>query len=287
MTDQEMLQQFLAGRQEELKKAEEDFAAQKVDPYAKFGAGLGQVLQGRPVDTSWADAREKLAYDSTLGKLKLQQQQDFQNQLAISKLAEDKRQSELSNAFREKSLQENISARRDIAKQNQLQRQDIMAQQAAQKLETRKNQLADKEEKKKSAVTEIEDRYRNITDSIGELKNQLDETGSFELFGPENKNMDQYITNIATDMAKLVDPNSVARESEVASFKKMLFEPTLWTRNSTLKGVLDNFKNIVDKRMETAYKVRGLEQPVRPKSEEIKVINGEKYKKVEGGWEKM
>lgn len=207
MTDQEMLQQFLAGRQEELKKAEEDFAAQKVDPYAKFGAGLGQVLQGRPVDTSWADAREKLAYDSTLGKLKLQQQQDFQNQLAISKLAEDKRQSELSNAFREKSLQENISARRDIAKQNQLQRQDIMAQQAAQKLETRKNQLADKEEKKKSAVTEIEDRYRNITDSIGELKNQLDETGSFELFGPENKNMDQYITNIATDMAKLVDPN--------------------------------------------------------------------------------
>ena len=40
------------------------------------------------------------------------------------------------------------------------------------------------------------------------------------MFGPEEKQMNQYIQSLATDMVKLVDPNSVARETEVESFKK-------------------------------------------------------------------
>ena len=119
---------------------------------------------------------------------------------------------------------------------------------------------AEKQDKKNAAVTEIQDRYLNINNEISNLKTMLDKTGTFEIFGPENEIMDQKITSIATDMAKLVDPTSVARESEVAAFKKMLFQPTLWMQNSSAKGVLDSFKKMVDDRLSTAYKVRGLDQ---------------------------
>lgn len=119
---------------------------------------------------------------------------------------------------------------------------------------------AEKQDKKNAAVTEIQDRYLNINNEITNLKNMLDKSGTYEVFGPENEIMDQKITSIATDMAKLVDPTSVARESEVAAFKKMLFEPTLWMQNSSAKGVLDSFKKMVDDRLSTAYKVRGLDE---------------------------
>lgn len=128
-----------------------------------------------------------------------------------------------------------------------------------------KVKAAEKGEKNKQAMNEINDRYTNMKSNISELKKLIDQTGGGDITGSENKAMDQYIEAIATDMAKLVDPSSVARESEVASFKRMLFEPgvlnNLFTRGSTIQKTVQNFENMLDKRLDTAYKVRGLEKP--------------------------
>lgn len=128
-----------------------------------------------------------------------------------------------------------------------------------------KVKAAEKGEKSKQAMNEINDRYTNMKSNISELKKLIDQTGGGDITGSENKAMDQYIEAIATDMAKLVDPSSVARESEVASFKRMLFEPgvlnNLFTRGSTIQKTVQNFENMLDKRLDTAYKVRGLEKP--------------------------
>lgn len=118
---------------------------------------------------------------------------------------------------------------------------------------------ADKESKK--AITEITDRYSNIKEQLGQLRTQVQGGGTYDLVGPHNAQLEQKLTSIATDMAKLVDPNSVARESEVAAFKKMLFEPSLWMKNSTALGVIDSFDKMVDSRLSNAYKSRGLEVP--------------------------
>ena len=63
----EQLQKYL------LEKAQQEYEARKVDQGAGLMSGFGQVLQGRPVDTEWIDKRNKLAYDDTLGRLKLEQ----------------------------------------------------------------------------------------------------------------------------------------------------------------------------------------------------------------------
>lgn len=156
------------------------------------------------------------------------------------------------NIFEPLKLKENIEARKEQMRILSQSRQDAMEM---------KHQ--DKQTKQKQSVTEIQDRYNNIKDSIGSLRNMVKEYGTQEMIGPQNKEMDQYITSIATDMAKLVDPQSVARESEVASFKKMLFEPGFFQRESSAQGVLTNFEKMVDKRLDNAYSVRGIEKPQR------------------------
>lgn len=109
------------------------------------------------------------------------------------------------------------------------------------------------------AMVEVQDRYNNIKEQIGQIKAQVEKSGTYDLTGPHNALLEQRLTSIATDMAKLVDPNSVARESEVEAFKKMLFSPSAWMQNKTALGVLDGFDQMVDQRIDNAYRVRGLE----------------------------
>jgi uncharacterized protein YjgD (DUF1641 family) len=145
--------------------------------------------------------------------------------------------------------------------ENQIKRDDLRQKRdvdAGLKAQAIAEKKQEKEQKKMSAVTEIQDRYNNIADNIQKVKDLVDEVGTQEMIGPENRIMQQYVDSIATDMAKLVDPTSVARETEVAAFRNMLFQPGFFQRESSVKAVLDNFKQMVDKRLENAYQVRGL-----------------------------
>lgn len=96
---------------------------------------------------------------------------------------------------------------------------------------------------------EFNNRYQNIMTQVEEAKKMIADKGTFEALGPHNKQLQQRIDSIAIDAAKLFDPQSVARESEVAAFRNMLFEGgTLTDSNSSATALLDNFKNVIDSR---------------------------------------
>lgn len=116
--------------------------------------------------------------------------------------------------------------------------------------------------KQKQQILEVQERHKNIKDNIKSLRDQIDATGTWEAGGAANADMERKINNIATDMAKLTDPESVAREAEVAGFRRGLFEPGLLSKNSTAKDVLDHFEKEVDQRLENAYRVRGIDPAV-------------------------
>lgn len=146
-------------------------------------------------------------------------------------------------------------------------RQDNRAYQEGQKREEReyKEGLNAKaaEEKRKQSVVEIEDRRTNIQQNLGILKKMIQDKGTYELTGSHNQDMNRLIEQVATDMAKLSDPSSVARPSEVEAVKATLVSPGFKNTNATALQILDNFSKEVDTRADTGYKVRGLTPPTK------------------------
>lgn len=119
-------------------------------------------------------------------------------------------------------------------------------------------------EKRRQQVLEVENFTSNIDRNIQAVQDMIDKTGTFELMGPEGAVMDRRLTEIATDLAKLADPGSVAREGEVMLMRKGLVDSGfkgLGTSNATAKAVLDALRGDVKQRRAEAYRVRGLETP--------------------------
>jgi hypothetical protein len=120
-------------------------------------------------------------------------------------------------------------------------------------------------EKKKATLDEVEDRRKNIEDNLNLLEQQIKNKGTYEIFGSHNADLERRVENIATDMAKLSDPNSVARPSEVESFKKGLIKANMASMtNDTALTILKNFRSEVNSRAENAYRIRGVENPNKP-----------------------
>lgn len=113
-------------------------------------------------------------------------------------------------------------------------------------------------------VEEVDNYVGNIDRNINKVIAQIDKTGTFELVGPAGAVMDTWLNEIATDLAKLADPGSVARESEVAAQKKNLIDTGLaglTTRNATAQQVMRELKKGVAERRREAYKARGIAMP--------------------------
>lgn len=128
----------------------------------------------------------------------------------------------------------------------------------------RANAAVSATEKKRQQVLEVENFTSNIDRNIDAIKAQIDKTGTFELTGPEGAVMDRRLTEIATDLAKLADPGSVARSDEVKLMRQGLVDSGflgLATRNETAKAVLDALKGDVKQRRAAAYLSRGLDLP--------------------------
>jgi hypothetical protein len=129
---------------------------------------------------------------------------------------------------------------------------------------SRANAAMSATEKKRQQVLEVENFTSNIDRNIDAIKAQIDKTGTFELTGPEGAVMDRRLTEIATDLAKLADPGSVARSDEVKLMRQGLVDSGflgLGTRNETAKAVLDALKGDVKQRRAAAYLSRGLDLP--------------------------
>lgn len=134
-------------------------------------------------------------------------------------------------------------------------------------------------------LRETEDRRTNIKANVESLLKAVKDKGTYEMFGPHAENLEMMLDQVATDTAKLQDPNSVARPNEVELVKKSLMGTGLFTRNSTAEKQLENFYKTVDDRTNQAYKGRGITPPSGA-LEETKTMNGVKYRKVPGGWQK-
>ena len=162
--------------------------------------------------------------------------------------------------------------------QNKLNRQEARAARQQDTAIRQQDKQLVRDEKKKTTLNEVEDRRTNIEDNITQLENMIKDKGTYELFGSHNADLDRRVEMIATDMAKLADPNSVARPSEVEAFKKGLIQSNAaGMRNSTALDILKNFRNEVNQRTENAYKIRGLDNPgsqAQKSPSKIKVSNG-------------
>jgi len=116
--------------------------------------------------------------------------------------------------------------------------------------------LAKEKRKRGAKGIELKTRYGNINNNLSSLKNLVAEYGTDEWTGPQGAQMEQHLENIAVDFAKLMDPESVARESEVESAKRMLFKPGIFQTEATVQSQLDNFRKIMDERIKTDETVR-------------------------------
>lgn len=115
--------------------------------------------------------------------------------------------------------------------------------------------------KKASQVVEVEDRFQQIKDRIGSVRQRIKDDGTWELFGPHNDLINQELSDIAVDMAKVKDPTGVARPGDVEIEMKTLPAPGLSRSNDSALQLLDNYERNLETRRAGAYKVRGLQLP--------------------------
>ena len=83
------------------------------------------------------------------------------------------------------------------------------------------------------------------------------------LVGPEKPKRESLVYQIAIDFAKLVDPESVAREGEVESAKKYLLPLTSMMRQGTAQDLIDSYRE--DLKARRAARHQGLKETYKEK----------------------
>lgn len=139
----------------------------------------------------------------------------------------------------------------------------------------------------KKIVIESLDRRNNIQANVQKAIGMIKKRGTWEMIGPHNEILDGLASDIATDQAKLQDPTSIARPSEVEEVKKNLIEAGLTKRNDTAQKILQAFSNKTDERAGRIFQSRGLRLPQAPQSTQNEIVthkNGKQYRKVPGGY---
>lgn len=130
-------------------------------------------------------------------------------------------------------------------------------------------QMDSKQEGKKlkdqELIEEVENRRQEIENNLNDLETMVGDKGTYELLGAHNEILGGKLNAVATDTAKLFDPKSVARPSEVEQAMKALFKPrATGMTNETAIKILKQYRNDMNRRADTAYKVRGITPPSRP-----------------------
>lgn len=123
--------------------------------------------------------------------------------------------------------------------------------------------------KAKAGVQEIEERYSAINSNLAKMEKLIQEGGTFDFTGSHNAVLKGAVNDFATDMAKLKDKDSAAREGEVELEAQALFRPgagALFTPNKTALELIQNSRERVKQRRDEAYRVRGITPPGAPQS---------------------
>lgn len=250
-------------------------AAQAAAEEQKSGMGIGQALAGLGASMAgrapsasldYFDKRKQAIDEATVGAYdkSSKEQSDRVAEYLKNKYAMDLRSQERQDMKDERAqARQEARADRALAREAQAMNRDVTFQQKQE----------EKKDKQKQLMSEVEDRRQNIDYNLDKLNKMVDEYGTYEMFGSHNQDMDRLIDQVATDMAKLSDPSSVARPSEVDAVKRNLIQSGFQNSNATAKKIIQNFKDEVNQRANLAYKVRGLEAPqqAQPQSQKKEV----------------
>lgn len=161
---------------------------------------------------------------------------------------EDREDAQLARSEQAALTREQIAAGREIAREGR----------TSDRVETENRKIA---EKKAEQTREVEEFAQSGFDALDRLEKQIEDQGTFEAFGPEDANFERYQLAIANAMARLADPGSVNRPSEVEAALKGLPQKGLGQRNSTALAIIQSAREELEQRRRRAYKIRGIEDP--------------------------
>lgn len=116
---------------------------------------------------------------------------------------------------------------------------------------------------RQKAIDDVESATRNIRDNLAKAKAIVEKSGTFEMTGTDQVELERALSMVATDSARLKDPGSTVREGELEVAKKEigLKGGELLLRNNTAQKLLDSFEKSIEDRRRNAYRARGLEAP--------------------------
>lgn len=283
---QYMMQKYFAGQQPDVLDGADQTVAdaqnqQQNAQYAGIAAQVGDSLANAN--------RQPVALDNRmqdLGKAPatIQQQQQKTDVSGVQRMADSNLQTargdrdqalQMMLQQRKEELAQQLQAKRDaeagVWKQKEFDQRErgLKAQNASREayaanaLGLKKEQLGLEREKlaaqkdkptadqTRNAATQKEVDYRvnSINSALDRLEKNVKDNGTFEMFGTASSDMDSDLYNMALDYAKLVDPQSVAREGEVAAAQKyMLPIKGMNVRNDTALGLIKRMKEQVAKR---------------------------------------
>lgn len=116
-------------------------------------------------------------------------------------------------------------------------------------------------QKANELVTAVETEHQTIQEQGAKLKALIQKYGTGEVTGPAEAEMRQAVDNMATAAAKLKDPSSVARQSEVEGEAKNIFKPGFFQSADTALKQIDSYMSNAKARRSDAYRLRGLQEP--------------------------
>lgn len=136
--------------------------------------------------------------------------------------------------------------------------------------EKKQLKLEDEKKKKQSSMEEVNYRTKSINSNLESLKQLISDYGTFELTGPQSEQMDRLIYDTAIDYAKLVDPDSVAREGEVVAAQKyMLPVKGLKISNSSAIKLVEEMQKKANERAVFLNESKGLGDLIQSKPQSV------------------
>lgn len=110
-------------------------------------------------------------------------------------------------------------------------------------------------------LKEVVARKSSIESNADKAINLIKKAGTYEALGPHNATINMLADQIATDFAKMQDPQSAARPGEVEMVKRNLIEAGLSGQNKTAIAQLKRFYDTVEQRQAAAFSARGIQPP--------------------------
>lgn len=99
----------------------------------------------------------------------------------------------------------------------------------------------------------------NILRNVSKLKGLIAKYGTQEKWAPGvEEDMTLASTEIATELAKMLDPSTGVRDPEMERWSRLIFQPGYLQRESNAVAQLDNLAQAVEARRQNALHVRGM-----------------------------